>query len=269
MKINMIGGGFQHSQSSSDCKPMFVEWVKNNHTAEVSFYIDLSLMGITNPNTKNYAWLCESKTIIPGVYNWCFKNYKLLEEKFIKVFTHDVELSKLSSVFVLTQCSGKSIIKYDEHLVYEKSKLVSIISSNKGLCNEHNYRKKIIDRYKNKCDLFGRGFNPIENKLIGLKDYCFSFAMENATYPNMFTEKITDCFVTGTVPIYYGMKEINKIFNEKGIIFLDDNFDFNNLSFDLYNSMKPFVLENFEIARNILTSEDYIYINYLKKFDGY
>ena len=99
-----------------------------------------------------------------------------------------------------------------------------MIASNKTMCSEHIYRQQIIQKFSNKCDHFGRGYNPINNKEDGLKDYCFSFAMENATYSNMFTEKITDCFMTGTIPIYYGISNIGDYFNTDGIIILDDNF---------------------------------------------
>jgi hypothetical protein len=54
--------------------------------------------------------------------------------------------------------------------------------------------------------------------------------MENATYSNMFTEKITDCFMTGTIPIYYGISNIGDYFNTDGIIILDDNFKLDTIS---------------------------------------
>jgi hypothetical protein len=264
MEINMIGGGFQHSISSTGCENKYVKWVKNNHTASISIYIDYSILEPPNSNTKNYGWLCESKTIIPDAYKWAANHYEQLEKNFIKVFTHDVSLTEISNVFHLVQCSGKSIIPEKDYKIYDKTKLISIIASNKIFCNEHIYRQEIVSKYRKKCDTYGRGYNEIKNKIDGLKDYCFSISMENATYPNMFTEKISDCFVTGTVPIYYGMKEINKIFNEKGIIFLDENFDIDTLSFDLYHSMKPYIIENYEIACSLLTAEDYIYVNFLK-----
>jgi len=139
-----------------------------------------------------------------------------------------------------------------------------MIASNKVMCPEHKFRQHIISKFKNKCDLYGRGYNQIDSKLSGLQDYCFSFAMENATYSNMITEKITDCFVTGTIPIYYGIKNIGDFFNIDGIIMLDGNFDINSLSFDLYEKMYPAVLENYQIAKNILTAEDYIYKKFLQ-----
>jgi hypothetical protein len=261
IKINMIGGGFQHLISTNGIEPKYMEWVKGSHTAPISIYIDNALAAQKNPHTKNYGWLCESRTIIGNIYNWCANNIDYLKSNFISVFTHDAQLASMSDIFVLTQCSAKSFLTHGE--IYTKSKLVSMIASNKRMCNEHLYRQEVIKKYSNQCDHFGRGFNEIKNKEDGLKDYCFSFALENATYSNMFTEKITDCFMTGTIPIYYGIKNIGDYFNPDGIITLTDDFKIENLSFDLYNSKLSAVEENLKLSMDLLLAEDYICKNFI------
>lgn len=261
-QINLIGGGFQHSLSSSGHEPIYIEWIKNDFVAPISFYVDFAIKSSVNDKTKNYGWLAESKTINPELYFWCKANVEELKFKFDAIFTHDVELSIFSDLFILTQCSAKSFLQ--EHRIYEKNKLVSMIASNKNFCEEHKFRLGVIEKYSKKCDHFGWGYNQLTDKSLGLKDYCFSFAIENATYSNMFTEKITDCFVTGTIPIYYGMNNINRFFNPEGIIFLDENFNFDDLTFELYYEKMPHVKENFEISKNLLCAEDYIFINFIK-----
>jgi hypothetical protein len=260
-KINMIGGGFQHSVSTNDMEPKLVEWVKDG-SAPISIHIDNGLHIATNPNTKNYGWLCESKTIISSHYEWCKRNIETLKKNFIKVFTHDVELTKLSDIFQLTQCSAKSYFAHGE--LYPKSKLVSMIASNKTMCSEHIYRQQMIQKFSSKCDHFGRGYSQIENKEDGLKDYRFSIVMENATYANMFTEKITDCFMTGTIPIYYGISNIGDYFDTKGIVILNDDFKIEDLSIELYESKIESVKTNLQLAIDLLVSEDYIYKNFIE-----
>lgn len=262
-KINLIGGGFQHTVSTNGLDPKFIEWVKNRYESDISFYVDEAILGWTNNATKNYGWLCESKTIIPEIYKWAKDNIDTLKHKFIKVFTHDRELSEISDIFQLTQCSVKSFLKHGE--LYEKKKLVSMIASNKTMCSEHVFRQSVIKKFSSKCDHFGRGYNEIENKEDGLKDYCFSIVMENATYPNMITEKITDCFMTGTIPIYYGIKNIGDFFNTDGIIILDDNFKIEDLSFELYHSKIDSVKENLRITEELLVAEDFIYNSYFSQ----
>ena len=261
VKINMIAGGFQHSISSNDLPPKFIEWTKDG-SASISVYIDHGIYHQTTPHTKNYGWICESKTIIPAIYSWAENNSDLLKTKFIKVFTHDAQLAKTSDIFQLTQCSGKSYFKQGE--IYPKTKLISMIASNKIMCADHQYRQHIIQKFSSKCDHFGRGYNEIQNKESGLKDYCFSIAMENATYSNMFTEKITDCFMTGTIPIYYGMPNISDYFDTDGIIILDDNFKVEDLSFELYYSKIKSVEKNLQLAVDLLMAEDYIYKNFIE-----
>lgn len=260
--INLIGGGFSHSPSTSGFEPLYMEWVKYGESAPISIYVDNGLSMGTNPNTINYGWLCESKTINSNLYSWVKNNIDYLQQKFKLVFTHDVELTKLSKLFALVQCSGKSFIESGE--IYEKSKLVSMIASNKNMCYEHRIRQEFINKFSSKCDHYGRGYNEIKDKVDGLKDYCFSFAMENATYSNMFTEKITDCFMTGTIPIYYGINNIGDFFNIDGVIILDDNFKIEELTFDLYFSKFEAIKDNHERAKNLLVAEDYIYLNYIK-----
>ena len=261
-EINLIGGGFQHSPSTSGFEPLYMKWVKDGQTAAISIYVDHALKSPTNPNTKNYGWLVESKTIINNLYEWVKNNINYLKRNFILVFTHDVELANYSDIFALVQCSGKSFIDNGE--IYEKIKLVSMIASNKIMCDEHIFRQQMINKFSNQCDHYGRGFNELVNKVDGLKDYCFSITIENATYSNMFTEKITDCFMTGTIPVYYGIKNIGDFFNTDGIIMLDNNFKIEDLSFELYNSKLDAVKDNFKRANELLVAEDYLFEKYLK-----
>jgi hypothetical protein len=260
-KINMIGGGFQHAISTNDLEPKFVQWVKDG-SAPISIHIDNGLLIPINPNKKNYGWVYESKTIIPHYYEWCEKNIDFLKANFIKVFTHDVELANKSDIFQLTQTGGKSFLNHGE--IYPKNKLVSMIASNKKMCPEHFFRHEMIQKFFGKCDHFGRGYNELKNKEDGLKDYCFSFAMENGTYQNMFSEKITDCFMTGTIPIYYGMPNIGDFFDINGIIILDNNFKIENLSFELYESKMDSVKKNLQLAIDLLMAEDYLYKNFIE-----
>lgn len=260
----MVGGGFQHDICSSHGSvPKLVEWVKNNHTAPISIHIDHAMYNTpVDKSKKNYAWLSESKTINSGVYEWCKNNVKYLEDNFEFIFTHDKDLLSFSDKFKLVICNVRPWIQ--DCKIHNKTKLVSMIASSKIMCEEHKYRQQMIQKFHQKVDHFGRGFRPIQKKEEGLNDYCFSIAIENGNYANMFTEKITDCFATGTIPIYWGCPTINEFFNPEGIILLDDNFKIEDLSFDLYHSKMKFVEENFKITMDLPVAEDYIYENYIK-----
>lgn len=53
---------------------------------------------------------------------------------------------------------------------------------------------------------FAADWNGEKQKVI--QDYLFHFAWENSWVPGFVTEKIFDCFVAGTVPIYVGTEDV-------------------------------------------------------------
>jgi len=263
VKINMIGGGFQHEIcSSAGSVPKLVEWDKGSHNANISIHIDQAIKQPVNKNKKNYAWLCESSAIIPDVIQWVSSNISYMENNYELIFTHDRRLLSLSNKMKLILCNAVPWVT--NRNIHKKTKLISMIASTKTYCVGHHYRQQILQKYKNQVDCFGTGHNRIANKEDGLMSYCFSIAMENDNYPDIFCEKITDCFATGTIPIYWGTPTIGEYFNEEGIIILTDDFKVEDLSVDLYESKIEYIRDNFERAINLPTAEDYMYENYIK-----
>jgi hypothetical protein len=143
--------------------------------------------------------------------------------------------------------------------------MVSIIASFKRQTDGHRLRHDVIHALGDKMDVYGNGYRKIDNKLIGLKDYRFSIVIENTKQNFYFSEKLLDCFVTGTVPIYWGCPSIDKFFNKDGIItfnHMDDlNAILNNIDENFYDTMKVAVKNNFDTAMKYKTAEDYL-INY-------
>jgi hypothetical protein len=133
------------------------------------------------------------------------------------------------------------------------------------MCNGHQNRLNWAQKLQGQVDFYGRGFNEIQSKEEGLADYMFSVAIENASYGTYFTEKIQDCFATGTIPIYYGSPDIGKFFNPKGIIFLTEDFDVSSLTLELYYDKLEAVKDNLERVQNYPINEDYIYKTYLQE----
>ena len=83
-------------------------------------------------------------------------------------------------------------------------------------------RFRVYDRLKddNRVDFYGSGCEkPIEFKIEALKDYMFSIVIENSIESDYFTEKILDCFLSGTIPVYVGSKTTSQYFDENGIIY--------------------------------------------------
>ena len=88
----------------------------------------------------------------------------------------------------------------------------------------------------------------------------FGVAIENTQHNGYFTEKIIDCFLQKTIPIYWGCSNIGEFFNIDGIITFTsvDNaiIQINNLDEDYYNTCLEAINENYKLAIQ--------YINYPK-----
>lgn len=66
----------------------------------------------------------------------------------------------------------------------------------------------------------------IKNKLEFQSRHKFALAFENSSHPGYCTEKLVEAFSAGTVPIYWGDPEVCQIFNEKAMIVLDKESNF-------------------------------------------
>ena len=264
-KINLIGGGFKHCLSTNGyILPNKVEWVLDN-SSDISIHVDNAIFSPVDKSKTNYAMLSESKTIIGHLYQNIIDRIELLENNYEYIFTHDISLLDTSRKIKLIPPPATSWILPEDRKLHPKTKLISMVASIKNMCPDHTYRNQVAHELKNKIDIFGRGRErQIENKINGLKDYCFSVAMENGNYNNMFTEKITDCFVVGTIPVYYGSTSVDNYFNSEGIINLKD-FSLCDLTYDLYHDKMVYIKENFEIACNFKHPEDFIWEEYINK----
>jgi hypothetical protein len=263
-KFNLVGDTFTHltngnkGYSVHGKEAKYIEWVKEG--AEETFYIDNTINAGINDGRlgKKYLWLLESKYIKPGLVESIIENRQLVEDTYDTIFTHDQRLLSLGEKYKWVPAQGFWI---KEPKVYEKSKMISMIASNKMMCEGHRKRLEWVERIGDQVDLYGRGFNEIADKEEGLCDYMFSVAIENGEYETYFTEKLLDCFATGTIPVYLGAPDIGKHFNMDGIIVLSDEFD---VSEDIYYSKMDAIEDNLERAKQMEILEDFIYLNYLK-----
>lgn len=262
-KFNLVCDSFTHltnghtGYSVHGKVSKYIEWVFDN-SSDTTFYVDdkINLAFHDTSKTDKYAWLNESKYIIPHTTEQVKSDYKRYFQVFKNIFTHNQELLELDPRFKWVPAQGFWI---KTPKLYKKSKLISFITSNKNITDGHRIRLEWVKKLGNSVDLFGRGFNEIQTKEEGLCDYMFSVVIENGFYDSYFTEKILDCFASGTIPVYLGTDKISNFFNQKGIISLDENFV---VSEDLYYSNIEAIKDNLERVKNYEILEDYIYLNY-------
>jgi hypothetical protein len=217
--------------------------------------------GIKSKCPNKFLWICESRGIIPAQMEFLYNNHETLKDVYKKIFVHDYSLLKLGSHFEYCPPAANHTWVVNRG-IHKKSKLVSMVSSGKSFCEGHRYRNELMktyqERFKN-IDYYGRSFNPFNVKEDVLNNYYFSITVENEKYSNYYTEKLMDCFATGTIPIYYGTPELPKMFNPDGIIILDNSFDVSDLTVDLYHSKMDAIKDNYERCVNHKSADDYIY----------
>ena len=130
----------------------------------------------------------------------------------------------------------------------------------------HGYQiRRKIEALQNSISLPGTVFNPTgrwKEQTFGARqpskvpslEWMFHFAVENCAEAGYFTEKIMDCFMTYSAPVYYGDPEISKFFDMGGIIVLDENHiaeQVNALTPEKYQAMLPYVIKNEQKARSL------------------
>lgn len=235
----------------------FLYKLRNNY----NFYVDSEIFSCNGYRPNNIGYIVESKYFVQDTIYHFKLHYKEILNNFQFMLVNDLSLLKLDDKI---KWAPPSFCWIKNPEIKNKTKLISMISSSKQMSPGHRKRFEYVNKFKNNLDLYGRGHNEIKNKEDGLDDYMFSVAIENDQYGGYFTEKIIDCFATGTVPIYLGDPKIDRYFNPDGIITLDETFDIKSLTADLYYSKIDAIKENFEISKQFFSMQNYIYNNYLK-----
>lgn len=106
-----------------------------------------------------------------------------------------------------------------------KSKLCSVVCSNKAVTRGHRQRLAFVQRLQeelgDQIDVYGRGFREICDKDEALADYRFHIALENSTHMDYWTEKLADPFLRGCFPIYSGCPNLSAYFPERSYVRID------------------------------------------------
>jgi hypothetical protein len=257
-KIGLIGGGFHHAFSSTLWKhPSHFIWSKNK-VEDITFFLDNSIeYGLKINCKRKFAWLLESRIITPHAVQFVKDNWMDVSSNYEVLFTHNKEIYDLADNFIYLPPHGYWI---EDPKVHSKTKLVSMVSSNKN----YHHRLEWVNKLMGKVDLYGAGFNFFDKKEVALNDYMFSITIENDKYKTYWSEKILDCFATGTIPVYYGSPDIGDYFNMDGIILLNDDFDINTLTPENYYSRSSAIIDNFNRVLNYDVIEDIIFKEWIE-----
>lgn len=269
-KLQVFGAGFDVNHSScSDLKPKTFEWTTEESPIKV--FIDSAIVSGMNyekkSGEKKIAWVCESRAIF---HSWfvpvdVWETYiENIASRYDLLFVSDRQwLGKAANIKYCP--AGSNLAWAKDKQLHAKTKLVSMVASKKKISFGHNIRHTVAEKFQNNVDLYGGVLNSkrigsnIWDKSEALNDYMFSIVMENDSYSTYYTEKITDCFATGVIPIYWGAPDIGDLFNLEGIIKLTPDFDIKLLTPDLYQSKMSAVIDNFNRVKALESADDQLY----------
>jgi hypothetical protein len=199
-----------------------------------------------------------------GNHDWAIENYK----------NFDIILTWGSKI--LNTCDNSLFLVYgeswldDKHIFEPNTKIakkreknfsVSFLRGNKLQSIGHFIRHEIFSRkseIKISTDFWTQlgNLNDFETMKDTKEDsfgkYQFSICVENNSREGYFTEKITDCILCKTIPIYYGCSNIDDFYNKDGIIQFQ-NADhaiklINDLTPNYYNDRIQIIEENYRKA---------------------
>ena len=267
-RVNILDLNFSHASYSTDYQlSKFIAWERSSsHTnnGDNFFATDRSMFNANGD--RCVGWIMEPPSISPEVYNYSLNN----SGNYKTILTYDRDLLDSGGNFRFYPHSG-CWIKPEDFKIYQKTKELSIIASAKNQTAGHRLRHDIIKDYGPILDVYGRGYREIPYKLEALKDYRFSIVIENISKDYYFTEKLIDCLVTGTIPIYYGCPSISKFFNPEGFIMINDRSSIEvgirTATVNFYEKNIKVIRENFEAAKEYLIAEDWIFNNHPDLFE--
>lgn len=261
LKVRIKDETFVHDFSTCPwTHPTYFDWVRDNKEPdEFTFITDKMLFKCNKPNS--IAFLIEPPSIQPDVYNFILKN----NSNYKYILTFDQEILDKCSNSLFYPFGGTRIPK-ECFKIHTKFKNTSMVVSPRKFTKGHLFRHECKDAIKHmNVDIFG-DLEPLHNKFFSVESYRFSIVVENGYYSSYFSEKLIDCLLTGTIPIYWGCPTIDNFFNKNGILTFTSTEELQliikNCNEELYISKLENVRENFQKALKYKIAEDWIFLNY-------
>lgn len=270
-KVCLYDGSFFHQKSAtlgcenSDRNPDSFEWVNYPVGDGYTFYTDMRLSEAKGHIWKKAAWLLEPPSLHDGHYH---KALELIDEFQYVLSFWKPYLEQFGDRGLFYPLGG-SWIRPEDQGIHEKTKDICIIVSQKTGAVGHRMRHSAVEFYADRfnIDVYGRGYKPFDSKVEILKPYRYAIVIESWTGEDYFSEKLIDAISMGCVPIYHGCPNINKYFNQSGIITFDNLRLMESIIIQVaskhdYNMRKEAIADNFDRCKQYQCAEDWIYKNY-------
>jgi len=192
-----------------------------------------------------------------GLHDWVIQNKDLFN---IILTQSDKVLNNCNNA--IYQPFGHTWLKPDQYnKKHDKKFQLSHLCGKLNKTYGHSLRHETLARQNefsiplNFYDVYGDRSN-IEDARLGKEfifgDSQFGVVIENTSHRGYFTEKILDCFLLKTIPIYWGCSNIGDYFDIDGIITINNVDDLiyktNQLNENYYDNRKEIIEKNWKLA---------------------
>lgn len=268
LNVGLFDGCFGHQRSAtlggdnSHYAPAHFRWTRDEHGAYSTFYTDMHLHKAHGALGLKVAWLIEP----PSLSDTHYRQAVELEDMFDYILTFDTSFLERGEKWLYYPLGG-SWIRPEVHGITPKTRMCSIIASEKTGAVGHRIRHEIVRQFRGRLAVMGRGYAPIGSKTAGLYDYMYSVVVESVALDAYFSEKLIDCFTLGTLPIYWGCPSVGDFFNTDGMLVFDSLDELDailrySLSRRDYEKRIPAMQDNLKRAVQYACAENWIYEHY-------
>lgn len=245
----------------------YSDWpnIEVNYKKKIELFVDDFYLFDETSETFKIFYLNEVIGV-GRIKNYLINNYY----HFDAIITHHPDiLEKCPNSYFLPR--GTSWLK--DFKIYDKSFSVSNLVGEKTISKGHVLRQKIhykqnrikipkrffVGNRPNCPEIFENNLT-LQNDTSPLYDSQFNIVIENVKQNNWFTEKLIDCFLKKTIPIYWGCDNIGDFFDINGF-YIVNNFKeiidvCNSLDENSYMEKISFLDKNFELCQKYITITD-------------
>ena len=234
-------------------------------------YTDGSFFDLMGSPKRRFALFMEPEVIKPRHYAELLKSKEYGINEFEKILTFN---EKILNSFPNAVFFPIAANLWHDGGGKEKTKNISMVSTAKSMCDLHKVRLSMAWECKKKglADTFGVfDGGPKCATADYLDNYRYSIMVENEISKYYFSERLTSCFATKTVPVYMGCTDIGKWFNTDGIIQITPK-DADNLeevlkicSVQDYQARAAAIEDNYNRSMAYHNIWDKMYIDIIKK----
>jgi len=201
--------------------------------------INILILQEPNEYFGHHDWAIQNKHLFSFIITWSDKVLANCENSIFLPFgsswvTNEIAIQSRTKTFSVGHLCGDKLLTYGHslrHEIFHRKNEIKI-PTNFLYKGETILPKALITKEQ----IFG---NPM-----------FAVVIENTSHNGYFTEKITDCMMLKTIPIYWGCSNIDAFYNIKGIITfrsVDELIKIcNNLTPEYYTNILDVIEENFK-----------------------